>query len=94
MPVAHPDEHGQRRPALRERLLERARLGERELGKRRATARHLLVVVRDLLHPLGGNAAPARDDLEERPDLVRRRRPAEGDQQHRVDAAHRRSDSS
>jgi hypothetical protein len=89
-----PTNTGSAGPRTGQRFLEAARLGERELGERRAAARHLLVVVRDLFEPLGRNAAPAGDDLEKGPDLVRRRRAAEGDQQHRVDEAHRRSDSS
>ena len=94
MPVPHADEHGQRRPDAGQRLLEPSGLRERQLGERRATTRHLLVVVGDLVQPPGGNVPPARDDLQEGPDLVGRRRSAEGDQQHRVDAPHRRSDSS
>ena len=94
MPVPHSDEHGQRGPGLGERLLEPAGLGERELGERRAAARHLLVVMRDLFEAARGNTAPACDDLEKRPDLVPRRRAPEGNEEHRVDRAHRRSESS
>ena len=46
-----------------------------------------------ILEPLGRDPPPARDELEEGPDLVRRRRPAEGDEQDGVQV-HRRSDSS
>jgi hypothetical protein len=40
------------------------------------------------LETLGGDPATAADELQERPDLLRRRRRAEGDQQHGVDGAH------
>src|SRR5207237_6022992 len=57
----------------------------RQRVERRAPARHGLVMPCHLLEPLARNVAPARDVVEERPDLRRSRRPAEGDQQHRVE---------
>ena len=85
-----PTYTGSARPARRERA-RAARAPGRSVSslQRRAAARHLLVVVRDLLEPLGRDAPAARDDLEERPDLVRARRAAEGDEQDGVDRAHR-----
>src|SRR5262249_58745571 len=52
MPVTHPDEDRQRGAPPSERLLETARLSERQLGEWRAAAPHLLLVGRDLLPPL------------------------------------------
>ena len=89
MPVAHAHEHRERTAAGAERTAEPLGLGLRQLVEGRAAARHPLVVVGDLLQTLGRNAAPARDDLEERPDLRGSRGPAEGDQQDAVDGAHR-----
>src|SRR5687767_12488267 len=95
MPVAHADEHRQPAALPVERLAERGRLTLRELVQRRAAPRHLLVVMRDFFEPFRRNAPTARDDLQEGTDLLGRRRPAEGDQEHRVDgAAHRRADNS
>src|SRR5439155_8673801 len=94
MPVAHTHEHGERRPGTGEGILKAARLRGGQLVERRAAARHLLVVMRDRFEPWRRGAAAACDDLEKRPDLVRRRRTAEREQQHRVEGAHRRADIS
>ncbi len=67
-------------------------LPERQLVEGRAAADQL-VVVRHVLDPLRWNAAAGRHDLEEWPDVLGLLGPAEGDQKHNVDVAHR-ADSS
>ena len=56
------------------------------LGVDRADAAEELVVMRDLLEPLAGDVAPARDVLEERDHVVHPLRPAERDDEDRVEA--------
>ena len=56
------------------------------LGVDRADAAEERVVVRDLLEPLAGDVAPARDVLEERDHVVHPLRPAERDDEDRVEA--------
>src|SRR5439155_666421 len=68
VPVAHADEHWERRAAPRKLPLERACLGERERAERRAAPGHPLIVARHLLETLGRDTSAARDDLEKGPD--------------------------
>ena len=77
-----------RRPAARaeRRLRERLRLPEGQLVQRRAAADQL-VVVHHLLEALGRDAPAAHDVVEERADLLRAGRAAEGDQQDGVGGA-------
>src|SRR5262249_35214126 len=60
-------------------------LHERQVVQRRAAARHLLVVVSDVLQPLGRDAPAARDVLQKRADLVGLRGAPEGDEKDSVD---------
>src|SRR5262249_57580049 len=64
---------------------ERAGLHEGQVVQRRAAARHLLVVVSDVLQPLGRDPPAARDVLKERADLVRLRGAPEGDEKDGLD---------
>src|SRR6185436_4580158 len=84
MPVAHADVDRQRGPVRGERARERDGLRPRQLVEWRSATRHRLVVMRDGIEARGRDAATARDELEEGPDLVGTRRAAEGDEQHRV----------
>src|SRR4029453_6035178 len=67
----HPHVDGQRAARRGQRGSQSRRLRLGQLPQRRAPARHLLVVVGDLLQALGRNAPATREDLEERTDLGR-----------------------
>src|SRR5216684_3113568 len=91
MPVPHPDVDGKRGALARESLAKRLGLTQRQLGQGRSPADHL-VVMGDGVETLGRDAATGRDDLEKRPDVLRLLRPAERQEEHRVDD--HRADSS
>ena len=84
MPVAHSDEDRQWTSGRREARREAIGLPPRDLGDRRHAAKQL-VVMRHLLDPLRGNAAPTKHVGQEWADVVRALRPAEGDDQNGVE---------
>ena len=84
MPVAHADVDRQRQPARGERVLQRRRLAQRQLGQRRDAA-EALVVVRDFFDPLRADPAAAQHVLEKRPHVGRPLRSAERHEQDGVE---------
>src|SRR5216684_3242526 len=91
MPVPHPDVDGKRGALARESLAKPFGLAQRQLGQGRSPADHL-VVMGDGVETLGRHATAGRDDLEKGPHVLRLLRPAERQEEHRVDA--HRADSS
>ena len=84
MPVPHPDIDGKRGSLARERLAKPLGLAQRQLGQGRSAADQL-VVTGDGVETLGRDAAAGRDDLEKGPDVFRLLRPAEREEEHRVE---------
>jgi hypothetical protein len=84
MPVAHADIHGQGNVAAAQCPFERCRLLHRQLGQGRDAAEPL-VVMRDLFHPFGTDAASAQDVLEKRTHVGGPLRAAECHEQHGVE---------
>ena len=87
VPVPHADVDRPSVTLTGQRLAQSGGLEAGQLAEGRA-ASDRLVVMRDLFDALRRDPAALRHDLEERPDVFGLLRPAERDQQHRVDAAH------
>ncbi len=80
-----PTQTGSARPSAASAARRPSAWARVSVVERRAPA-HQVVVMRDLLEPLGRDAAARGDELQERAHVLRALRPAEGDEQDRIDA--------